>query len=103
MSAGLVTGVVLLGALAGWAAVPLARRFTAPGVTVATVGRAHPVAAAGPPALAQSDAAHRPGADGDRDIRPRPVGRLGMTLTGMAVFGGLAVAHGASRRCPRSC
>ncbi|SBT53162.1 prepilin peptidase [Micromonospora narathiwatensis] len=68
MSAGLLTVSALLGALAGWAAVPLAHRFTVP-------------------------------ASG-RGVGGRPVERLGVSLAGAVVFGGLAAARGAAPELP---
>ncbi|MET8910301.1 A24 family peptidase [Micromonospora sp. NPDC004551] len=105
MSAGLVTGVALLGALAGWAAVPLARlsahprpsaaRSDAPGDAVA---RFH----------APGDAAvwsHAPGVAVARfhvpgDLAARCRDRLGATLAGATVLGGLAAARGGDPALP---
>lgn len=101
MSAGLVTGVALLGALAGAAAVPLARRFAvpAPGAEAAwrprvaghggaddVAGRCRVDGVAGP--------LGGPPAEGEPGVRSRPVGWPGTALAGAVVFGGLAVALG---------
>jgi leader peptidase (prepilin peptidase) / N-methyltransferase len=85
VSAGLVTGVVLLGALAGAAAVPLARRFTVPAPRVGAAGSG-PV---GPGSAA-----------GEPSVPHRPAGRLGTSLAGAVVFGGLAGALGADPALP---
>jgi leader peptidase (prepilin peptidase)/N-methyltransferase len=68
----LLTVATLLGALAGWFAVPIAQRFTGP--------------FAGP-------------ASGRR-VGGRAVDRLGVSLAGAVVFGGLAAARGAAPELP---
>ncbi|MCP3787810.1 prepilin peptidase [Micromonospora sp. A3M-1-15] len=87
MSAGLVTGVALLGALAGRAAVPLARRFVDFWVSAARPDMP------GDPATRRRDAASDAGAG-------RRGNQLGATLAGAAVFGGLAAARGGDPALP---
>ncbi|MFU8873354.1 prepilin peptidase [Micromonospora sp. SL4-19] len=81
MSAGLVSVAALLGALAGWAAIPFAGRFTD-----AERGEAP----AGVLAAAGSD----PGDKGRR------VGRLAVAAVGAVVFGGLALVREADPALP---
>lgn len=76
-----MTGVALLGALTGWAAVPLARRFAG-----AKRGES-PVAE---PAAVRPSAVIRSGRAG-----PSRSGRLAVAVTGAVVFGGLVLARGA--------
>ncbi|WP_262285050.1 A24 family peptidase [Micromonospora sp. MA102] len=97
MSAGLVAGVALLGALAGRAAVPLARRFAGPaGSAVPGAGGAW--SGAGSAASAGQVARPR---DAPSDARVgRRGNRLRATLAGAAVFGGLAAARGGDPALP---
>ncbi|MEU8259724.1 A24 family peptidase [Micromonospora sp. NPDC048999] len=76
MSAGLVAVAALLGALAGWAAGPLAHRF------------------------AGSASAPFPRSASGRQVAVRPVARLGVIVAGAVVFGGLAAARGAAPELP---
>ncbi|MFI7279238.1 prepilin peptidase [Micromonospora chersina] len=89
MSAGLVTGVALLGALAGRAAVPLARRcISAPGArAVNSSGALLPGRPGGVAAAAVS---------GDE----RPALRHAVPLVGAVVFAGLAVVRGTDAALP---
>ncbi|MGW5667530.1 hypothetical protein [Micromonospora sp. NPDC003776] len=113
MSAGLVTGVALLGALAGSVAVPLARRFAGPAPAADAAGppRADGTAEprgvevlVGPDGMAGSPRGHGvvgplPTA-GEPGVRRRPAGRLRTSLTGAVVCGGLAAALGADPALP---
>ena len=90
MSAGLVTGVALLGALAGRAAVPLARRFINP---------------PGAPRAVNSSGALPPGRPGGVAAVAvsgveRPALRHALPLVGAVVFAGLAVARGTDAALP---
>ncbi|SCL65824.1 prepilin peptidase [Micromonospora chersina] len=92
MSAWLVTGVALLGALAGRAAVPLARVFTTATPAVRSAGPVGPVS--GHELASVAFGSGRP----DDDLR---TGRLGAAaLAGTLVFGGLAVARGGDPALP---
>ncbi len=83
MSAGLLTVAALLGALAGWAAVPFAGHFTSAERGAAPAG----LPAVQPDIGASTE--DRPGGSGRR------VGRLTVAVVGAVVFGGLALARGA--------
>lgn len=95
MSAGAVTGVALLGALAGWLAVPLAGRYLHRASTPATSlvppspSPSVPVPSPSPPVSSSSavGAAVRTGGPG------RTPGRVTLTAVGAVVFGGLAAAR----------
>ncbi|GHJ50719.1 hypothetical protein Nm8I071_65920 [Nonomuraea sp. TT08I-71] len=90
MSAGLVTGVALLGALAGRAALPLARRFIGP--------------PGGPRAVNSSGALRPPRPGGVAAVGvsgvERPALRHAVPLVGAVVFAGLAVARGTDAALP---
>ncbi|WP_231605454.1 A24 family peptidase [Micromonospora sp. HK10] len=99
MSAGAVTGVALLGALAGWLAVPLAGRYLPRASTPATSlvppspspSPSVPVPSPSPsvpvPSSSAVGAAVRTGGPG------RTPGRVTLTAVGAVVFGGLAAAR----------